>query len=163
MANVRANGIQIEYDTFGDRSGRPLLLVMGLGAQMIHWRAGLCEQLADAGHFVVRYDNRDVGFRRSSMSAGAAGHVRRSWAQMAAGEPISAPYTLDDMARRRGSGLLDALDMPAGARLRRVDGRHDRAGDGDSKREAREEPDVDHVEHRQSRTAAGKTGGDGPR
>ena len=70
MANVQANGIQIEYDTFGRRSDRPLLLVMGLGAQMIHWREEFCEQLANAGHFVVRYDNRDVGLSTKFDSAG---------------------------------------------------------------------------------------------
>ena len=111
MANVRANGIQIEYDTFGDRSGRPLLLVMGLGAQMIHWRAEFCEQLAGAGHFVVRYDNRDVGLSTKFDSAGLP-DLPKIMGQMAAGEPISAPYTLDDMAAD-GFGLLDALDMPA--------------------------------------------------
>jgi pimeloyl-ACP methyl ester carboxylesterase len=111
MANVRANGIQIEYDTFGNRSGRPLLLVMGLGAQMIHWRAEFCEQLAGAGHFVVRYDNRDVGLSTKFDSAGLP-DLAKIMGQMAAGEPISAPYSLDDMAAD-AFGLLDALDMPA--------------------------------------------------
>ena len=111
MANVQANGIQIEYDTFGKRSGRPLLLVMGLGAQMIHWRAEFCEQLADAGHFVVRYDNRDVGLSTKFDAAGLP-DIAAIMTQMAAGEPVSAPYTLNDMADD-GFGLLDALDLPA--------------------------------------------------
>ncbi len=111
MAQARANGIQIEYDTFGERSGRPLLLVMGLGAQMIHWRAEFCEQLADAGHFVVRYDNRDVGLSTKFDSAGLP-DIAAMMTQMAAGEAVSAPYTLNDMAAD-GFGLLDALDIPA--------------------------------------------------
>ena len=109
MANVSANGIQIEYDTFGNRSGRPLLLVMGLGAQMIQWRREFCEQLADAGHFVIRFDNRDVGLS-SKFDAAGAPDMANVMAQMLAGEPIPAPYTLDDMADD-AFGLLDALDL----------------------------------------------------
>ncbi|MCX7064806.1 MAG: alpha/beta hydrolase [Proteobacteria bacterium] len=110
MANVQANGIRIEYDTFGDRSGRPLLMVMGLGAQMIHWRAEFCEQLADAGHYVVRFDNRDVGLSSKFEAAGLP-DMAAIMGQMAAGQPISAPYSLDDMADD-AFGLLDALDIP---------------------------------------------------
>ena len=61
MANANANGIQVEYETFGDPSGRPLLLIIGLGAQMIYWDDDLCKDLAERGHYVIRYDNRDVG------------------------------------------------------------------------------------------------------
>jgi pimeloyl-ACP methyl ester carboxylesterase len=61
MPSVAANGIQIEYETFGNSSGRPLLLIIGLGAQMIHWDADLCKDLAARGHYVIRFDNRDVG------------------------------------------------------------------------------------------------------
>ena len=111
MANVQANGIRIEYDTFGDRSGRPLLMVMGLGAQMIHWRAEFCEQLADAGHYVVRFDNRDVGLS-SKLEAAGLPDMAAIMGQMAAGQPISAPYSLDDMADD-AFGLLDALDIPS--------------------------------------------------
>ena len=55
------NGLKIAYETFGDRSDPAVVLVMGLGTQMIAWPDSLCEQLAAAGRFVVRYDNRDVG------------------------------------------------------------------------------------------------------
>ncbi|HEY6598882.1 MAG TPA: alpha/beta hydrolase [Pseudomonadales bacterium] len=110
MANVTANGIQIEYDTFGKRSQRPLLLVMGLGAQMIAWRNEFCEQLADAGHFVVRFDNRDVGLS-SKFDAAGAPDMAAVMSQMLAGEPIKAPYTLDDMADD-AFALLDTLDLP---------------------------------------------------
>ncbi len=159
MANVQANGIRIEYDTFGKRTDRPLLLVMGLGAQMIHWRAEFCEQLAAAGHFVVRYDNRDVGLSTRFDAAGLP-DLAAIMTQMAAGEPVSAPYTLNDMADD-GIGLMDALDLPTRAHLRRLDGRHDRAADGDTAAAAGQECHVDHVEHRQSRTAAREAGGDG--
>jgi pimeloyl-ACP methyl ester carboxylesterase len=109
MANLRANGIRIEYDTFGERSARPLLLVMGLGAQMIHWRAEFCEQLAEAGHFVVRFDNRDVGLSEKFDAAGMP-DIAAMMMKAMAGEPVNAPYTLDDMADD-GFGLLDALDI----------------------------------------------------
>ena len=109
MAQVRANGIQIEYDTFGDRSRRPLLLVMGLGAQMIAWRSEFCEQLADAGHFVVRFDNRDVGLS-SKLDAAGRPDIATVMTQLAAGKAIRAPYSLDDMADD-AFGLLDCLDL----------------------------------------------------
>ena len=70
MASVTANDILIEYDTFGEPAGRPLLLIMGLGAQMTRWRSELCELLAAQGHYVIRFDNRDVGL---SQKFGAAG------------------------------------------------------------------------------------------
>ena len=56
-----ANGITIAYETFGDAAAVPVLLVMGLGTQMLAWRDGFCRMLADRGHFVVRFDNRDIG------------------------------------------------------------------------------------------------------
>ena len=56
-----ANGIELEYETFGDPEGPALLLVHGLGAQMISWPAPLCESFADRGFHVVRFDNRDIG------------------------------------------------------------------------------------------------------
>src|SRR3954447_3419787 len=98
MASVQANGIRIEYDTFGQRGGRPLLLVMGLGAQMIHWRAEVCAQLAHAGHFVVRYDNRDTGLSTKFDAAGVP-DMAQIMTRMAEGKPFETPYTLDDMAQ----------------------------------------------------------------
>jgi pimeloyl-ACP methyl ester carboxylesterase len=109
MARVRANGIEIEYDSFGSTKGRPLLLIMGLGGQMIMWDEGFCEALAERGHHVVRFDNRDVGL---STKFGAAGvpNVLELMQQAAAGKPLSVPYTLDDMADD-AAALLDALGL----------------------------------------------------
>ena len=75
MARAQANGLELEYDTFGDRGGPPLVLVMGLGAQMITWEDGFCELLASRGFFVVRYDNRDVGLS----TLARRGSPRRTW------------------------------------------------------------------------------------
>ena len=107
MANVHANGIRIEYDTFGGRDDRPLLLVMGLGAQMIAWQDEFCEQLADAGHYVVRFDNRDVGLSEKLDDAGVPDMASMVAAALS-GTPVEAPYTLDDMAAD-AAGLLAAL------------------------------------------------------
>src|SRR3954469_10344739 len=71
------SGIQICYQTFGDASADPLLLVMGLGGPMTWWDPDFCRMLADAGFFVVRYDNRDTG--RSSRVRGRV--TRRMLAQ----------------------------------------------------------------------------------
>src|SRR5260370_12057557 len=70
MPRTRANGIDIEYETFGDPKDAPLLLVMGLGAQMISWEEDFCEQLAARGFYVIRYDNRDTGLSTRMEAAG---------------------------------------------------------------------------------------------
>jgi len=64
---ARANGIDICYEIFGDPAAEPLLLIMGLGAQMIHWDDEFCRQLAARGFRVIRFDNRDIG-KSSHMS-----------------------------------------------------------------------------------------------
>lgn len=109
MPNVTANGIQIEYDTFGNSSSPPLLLVMGLGTQMIAWAVEFCEQLAARGLYVIRFDNRDIGLSTKFEEAG----IPDMMAAMAAsfeGKSIEAPYSLDDMADD-AVGLLDALNI----------------------------------------------------
>ena len=65
---AEANGLTLCYQTFGAPSHPPMLLVMGLGAQMIWWEDGLCRRLAERGFYVVRFDNRDIG-RSSYISA----------------------------------------------------------------------------------------------
>ena len=108
MPNVSANGIEIEYETFGSSDGSPLLLVMGLGAQMIFWDEEFCEALAASGHYVIRYDNRDVGLSTKFETAGEPDIIALMTGQATA-EP---PYTLDDMAAD-AAGLLDALGIDA--------------------------------------------------
>lgn len=97
-----ANGIEIAYETFGSPAGRPLLLIMGLGAQMVLWDDEFCELLADQGHHVVRYDNRDVGLSTHFHEAG----VPDVGAAMT-GNPTPA-YLLSDLADD-AAGLMDAL------------------------------------------------------
>ncbi len=107
MPQAAANGIQIEYETFGDRDARPLLLTMGLGAQLVLWDEAFCEALANRGHFVIRYDNRDVGLSTKFEEKGVPDLMSIMRNRDAAPAP---PYTLDDMADD-AAGLLDALGI----------------------------------------------------
>ena len=109
MSRVTANGIQIEYETFGNPSGRPLLLVIGLGGQMIHWDDDLCKDLAERGHYVIRFDNRDVGLSTKFDKAGVPNLIE-IFGKIMQGEKIKPPYTINDMADD-AVGLLDALGI----------------------------------------------------
>ena len=88
MANLNANGIDIEYETLGDATAEPLLLIMGFGRQMIAWPDAFCAAIADRGFRVIRYDNRGVGLTRTT----------------------GAPFTIDDMADD-AAALLTALGI----------------------------------------------------
>ena len=70
QAFAQTNGIEIAYDTFGDPSAPPLLLIMGLGGQLINWHEEFCAQLATRGYWVIRFDNRDVGLSTKFDEAG---------------------------------------------------------------------------------------------
>src|SRR2546428_231356 len=90
MPRATSNGIEIEYETFGALSAPPLLLIAGLGSQMLSWDDDFCALLAGRGFRVIRYDNRDSGLS--------------TW--------VEDVYTLDDMADD-AAGLLDALGIAA--------------------------------------------------
>jgi pimeloyl-ACP methyl ester carboxylesterase len=109
MAKITANGIQIEYDTFGKHGDPPLLLIVGLACQLIHWDEGLCEQLARRGHYVIRFDNRDAGLSTKFAESGIPDIGQIIKARMK-GEVMRPPYTLEDMADD-AVGLLDALEI----------------------------------------------------
>jgi pimeloyl-ACP methyl ester carboxylesterase len=104
---ARVGDVELAYETFGDHSDPPLLLVMGLGTQMLGWRAAFCEQLSERGFFVVRYDNRDVG-RSTKFSS----HRPPTPAQLLRRDAKAAAYSLADMADD-GVGLLDCLGLGA--------------------------------------------------
>jgi pimeloyl-ACP methyl ester carboxylesterase len=91
MTTARANGIHIEFDTFGQTDQPPVLLIMGLGSQMTSWDPTFCTALADLGFYVIRYDNRDVGLSTWFDEAGAS-------------------YSMEDMADD-AAGLLDFLTI----------------------------------------------------
>ena len=101
------NGIRLCYETFGSPDDPALLLIMGLGGQMIWWDDELCRQLAASGFHVIRFDNRDSGRSEIFDDAGVPsnGALRRR-------DPTAVPYSLDDMAAD-AAGLLDHLEIPA--------------------------------------------------
>ena len=109
MPKVTANGIQIEYDTFGDPKSPPLLLISGNRSQLVGWPEPLQDQLAEQGLWVIRFDNRDVGLS-SKMDDVEVPSVFGIVAAREKGEEVRIPYTLDDMADDT-IGLLNALDI----------------------------------------------------
>ena len=98
-----ANGITLAYETFGDAADVPIVLVMGLGTQMLAWRDGFCQLLAGRGHYVIRFDNRDIGLST---------HLDDE----PPGKPIAAflgrkpAYLVSDMAEDT-AGLIDRLGI----------------------------------------------------
>lgn len=101
------NGVELCYDERG--SGEPLVLVMGIGAQMILWPDGFCDALAARGFRVIRFDNRDV--RRSTrMDHLGVPPMGRTLLGSLVGMRVVAPYSLEDMADDVAH-LLDALDI----------------------------------------------------
>jgi pimeloyl-ACP methyl ester carboxylesterase len=102
-----ANGLEIVYEEFGDREKPTVLLIMGLGVQMLGWDAEFCEQLAGRGFRVVRFDNRDVG-RSTKIEGGRPPDLGAA----IAGDMSSASYRLEDMAGDC-AGLLDHLEVEA--------------------------------------------------
>jgi pimeloyl-ACP methyl ester carboxylesterase len=109
VAKVRANGIDIEYETTGNPKDPALLLVMGLGAQLTLWPDALCDGLAQRGFYVIRHDNRDVGL---STDFGAAGvpNIMEAFGKLMMGRAVEAPYYLKDMAAD-AAGLLAAIGV----------------------------------------------------
>lgn len=92
VRTISANGLTLAYQSFGDPQDVPILLVMGLGTQMLGWPEEFCRLLADAGHRVTRFDNRDIGLST---------HLD----DLPPGQPVAAffgrnpPYLLADMAQ----------------------------------------------------------------
>jgi pimeloyl-ACP methyl ester carboxylesterase len=99
-----ANGLKIAYETFGNDTDPPVLLIMGLGTQMIAWPDELCQDIADRGHYVIRFDNRDVG-----LSTHLTGERAPKLADLLL-KRKNPPYKISDMAAD-AVGLLDALGL----------------------------------------------------
>jgi len=106
---VRANGIDLCYEIFGDADAEPMLLIMGLGAQMIHWDDDFCRQLAGRGFRVIRFDNRDIG-KSGKLSGGKKLTPIELLKLRFLKIPVAAPYKLSDMAQDT-VGLMDAMKI----------------------------------------------------
>ena len=109
-SRATSGDVKLYYEDMGDIDHPPVLLIMGLGAQLLLWRTGFCQQLVDQGHRVIRYDNRDVGLssKTEHRSSGQPLVTRlgRSWL----GLPSRAAYRLEDMADDAAT-LLDHLNI----------------------------------------------------
>ena len=106
---ARANGIDLCYEIFGDTDAEPMLLIMGLGAQMVLWDDGFCRQLAARGFRVIRFDNRDIG-KSSKLHGGKRLTPLELLKLRFLKIPVAAPYKIRDMAEDT-IGLMDALGI----------------------------------------------------
>jgi pimeloyl-ACP methyl ester carboxylesterase len=106
---VRANGLEFCFEERGPAEGEPLVLVMGLAAQMTLWPEALLDQYVKAGFRVIRFDNRDIG-RSSEIDAPIAGGPLGAMLRFRTGRKVPAPYTLHDMAKDTAE-FIDALGL----------------------------------------------------
>jgi pimeloyl-ACP methyl ester carboxylesterase len=106
---ARANGIDLCYEIFGEPGAEPMLLIMGLGAQMIHWDDEFCRQLAARGFRVIRFDNRDIG-KSSKLTGGKRLTAIEMLNLRFLKIPVAAPYKIRDMAEDV-TGLMDVLGI----------------------------------------------------
>ncbi|NIM96193.1 MAG: alpha/beta fold hydrolase [Anaerolineales bacterium] len=107
--SVKVNGIELVYDTFGDPDAAPIVLVHGLGAQMVSWDRDFCEALASLGYWIIRFDNRDIG-KSSWLDDFGAPNIMEMIRAASLSQSIEAPYTLWDMANDT-IGLMDVLKI----------------------------------------------------
>ncbi len=107
IANV--NGVEIAYETHGNKADPALLMVMGLGSQLVHWPDELVDGLVGRGYFVIRTDNRDVGLSQKFTDKGVP-DLAQLMMDMAAGKNPEGPYSVSDMAADN-VGVLDELGI----------------------------------------------------
>ena len=152
-SRIQANGISIAYRSYGSRDRETVLLIMGVGGQLMDWPAELPAELVKRGYRVVTYDNRDAGLSTRFEASGLP-----DWpgifAALAAGKTPQVAYTLEDMASD-AIGLLDAED-PSRPSRGRLNGRHDRADCGDQTSGTIAVADVHDGRRRQSGLAASR-------
>jgi pimeloyl-ACP methyl ester carboxylesterase len=107
MPEMQTNGLRLHYEVIGQ--GDPVLLIMGLGAQLVWWDEALCALLASRGFQVIRFDNRDIGLSTHFDHLGVP-PIPRLLGRRMARLPVAAPYTLEDMSDDT-AGLLDGLGI----------------------------------------------------
>ena len=109
MPHAKANGLDLYYESHGPESGEPILLIMGLGAQMSRWSPDFINKLVAAGHRVIAFDNRDVGLSEKLDAAGAP-NIHEVALALRDGRKPNVAYTLDEMAAD-AAGLLAAIGV----------------------------------------------------
>ncbi|MCF8088246.1 MAG: alpha/beta fold hydrolase [Desulfotignum sp.] len=109
MSKAMVNDIQIEYETFGNKNFPALLLIAGLGSQLIYWQEEFCLDIANQGYYVIRFDNRDTGLS-SKIDGLTMNELIEKVGMLFVGQDTSVPYGIDDMASD-GVALLDYLDI----------------------------------------------------
>lgn len=109
MPKANINDINIEFETLGDPNSEPLILIAGLGSQLIAWSDEICELFAENGFFIIRFDNRDVGLSSKFENAGIPDMMEINAAYIR-GERPKLPYTLEDMADD-AIGILNTLSI----------------------------------------------------
>ena len=107
---IQANGISLEVEDHGAKTDPTLILIRGLGTQLVHWPGTFVQGLVKAGFRTITFDNRDVGLSQRCPAPGVPEDPDEIGARLAAGEDIAPAYTLDDMARDV-IGLMDALNI----------------------------------------------------
>src|SRR6201992_2002505 len=107
---ARSGDLDIYYEDMGEPPDPAVLLIMGLGAQLLLWRRGFCERLVAQGLRVIRYDNRDIGLSSRTEPSASGQSVPRQLLQFWRGRPGQAAYTLEDMADD-AAAVLDHLGI----------------------------------------------------
>ena len=110
MAIAHNGQVELFYERWGPDDAVPLLLIMGLGAQLVSWDDSLMQAFVDHGFCVVRYDNRDTG--KSTWFDDHPVDIEGEVGKFLAGEPLSAPYSIADMADD-AAAILDGLGWPS--------------------------------------------------
>ena len=105
-----ADSVELYYEDMGDANHPPVLLIMGLGAQLLLWRKGFCEKLVDQGLRVIRYDNRDVGLSTKVPGRHTGAPLAPRMVRSFLGLRSQAVYTLEDVADD-AAALLDHLKI----------------------------------------------------
>lgn len=111
MPQIAANGLQLEYESFGRKDDPVIILIMGFSGQLTMWPESLCEGLARRGYRVIRFDNRDVG-KSTHLTHLPAPDPMVTFGKVMMGQEVDVPYRLEDMAADV-IGLMDGLNIPA--------------------------------------------------
>jgi len=109
MPKASANGLELEYEAFGPADGPVVIHIMGFASQLTRWADEYFHGLAERGYRAIRFDNRDIGLSQKLPELGVP-NVAELMGRAMAGQPVEAPYTLDDMADDV-AGLMDALEI----------------------------------------------------